>query len=345
LKTKFLVFADLHVDIMHDTVARMQIITRAAVDSGVDFLLHLGDIMYPDEDFLQKNAPDNLAGRGNATFLCDRDDEKRAIRAMLNATGLQTYGVLGNHDMDSCDKRAACLYWGMPGPYYAFVRGGVRFLALDANFIETEEGLVPYNNHNYKAYKRARTTFLPKEQLDWLEAEIMASPEPCVLLSHASLADDVLNVQNMRDVWAIIRRANADKRRVILALNGHNHVDGLTVRVGVPFVSINSVSNIWIGRDLATVRYSETITRTYPHIVGCAPYYHPLYTIMTIDDGGIGMTGAQSCFVGPTPAELGFNPAKSYHEPTPRIRARHLPLTAMEGDGRVEEADEEAQHA
>ena len=55
--TKFLVFSDLHVDIMPDAVARMQVILEAAKQNDVDFLLDLGDTMYPDVDFLQKASP------------------------------------------------------------------------------------------------------------------------------------------------------------------------------------------------------------------------------------------------------------------------------------------------
>lgn len=339
MKTKFLIFTDLHVDIMHDASARMEIILRAAKEHNVDFLLHLGDIMYPEEEFVRTHDPDGYQKRSESWFLCERDDEKRAIRQMIAASGLPMYGVLGNHDMDGCDKQTACCYWNMPAPHYSFSEGGVRFIALDSQFIRTEKGFEDFAYNNYKGRKADDLHRIPPRQLRWLEETILSSDEPCVLLSHASLADDLLNVRNMQEIWEIISRANGDKRRVIAAFNGHNHVDGLTIRRGVPFVSVNSASNIWIGMQYAAMRYSETISRLYPHIRGCAPYYDPLYAVVTIDDSGMMIEGTQSSFVGPSPQKLGFDPHASFHEPCACIRSRRLPLAFIEGDGKTDQFD------
>lgn len=335
MNTKFLVFTDLHVDIMHDGVARMEIITRAAREHHVDFILHLGDIMYPELDYIRQYGPDCLADRHEAWFLCDRDDEKTAIRALLAQTNKPVYGVLGNHDMDSCDKALACRYWNMPAPYYAFVQGGVRFIVLDTNTIKTDDGCIDYRCNNYKYYTGAQVSYMTDAQLQWLEHEIMASEEPCVLLSHASLADDLLSVNNKDEVLALIARCNRDKRRVILSLNGHSHIDGLTVRGGTPFININSASNIWIGKPYAAVRYSESIVKAYPFIDGCAPYFDPLYAVITLSDTAIDMDGVESCFVGKTPAECGFPPENAFFEPTACIRSRHIPLNVLPEEGRV----------
>ena len=335
MKTKFLIFTDLHVDIMHDAVARMEIILRAAKKHNVDFLLQLGDIMYPEGSFVREHAPEDLEKRSAGWFLCDRDDEKTAIRQMLGKCGIPLYGVLGNHDMDSCDKRVACLYWGMPGPHYSFVEGGVRFIALDSQYFKTEEGLVDFAYCNYGSVNHTSAVhYIPDDQLEWLEETVMASEEPCVLLSHAAIGDEFLHVRNNHQIWDIISRANQDKRRVIAALNGHNHVDGLSVRRGVPFVSINSASNIWIGSEYATTRYSETISRIYPSLRCTAPYFDPLYAVVTIDESGILIEGVESSFVGPSPQELGFRPDQSYHEPAPVVRSRKLPLTEIAEEGR-----------
>ena len=339
MKTKFLIFTDLHVDIMHDTPARMEIILNAAKAHGVDFLLHLGDIMYPEEAFVRECDADGYQQREESWFLCDRDDEKTAIRQMIAQSGLPLYGVLGNHDMDACTKPTACRYWNMPASFYTFVMGGVRFVALDSQYIRTENGYVDFSYNNYKHYKAPDLHLLPPDQLRWLEETLMASAEPCVLLSHASLADDLLCIRNKEAVWEIIARANADKRRVIAAFNGHNHVDGLTVRQGVPFISINSASNIWIGAPYQTIRYSQTLSRLYPHMQCCAPYFDPLYTVVTIDENGILMEGTQSSFVGPSPQELGFPESGSFHDPCACIRSRKLPLAFIEGDGKTDRFD------
>ena len=142
----FLVFADLHTDIMHDAVARMQIILEEAKNRHVDFIIHLGDIMYPDKEFLRIHEPDR---EQSGWFHNDRDDEKLEIRRMIAESALKVYGVLGNHDMDSCSKETACAYYGMPSPYYSFDRNGFRFIALDTNNIRDGETYLPFDHCNY----------------------------------------------------------------------------------------------------------------------------------------------------------------------------------------------------
>ncbi len=335
--TKFLVFTDLHVDIMHDGVARMQVILEEAKAKSVEFIIHLGDIMYPDTGFLASHGElENRTG----WFANDRDDEKLAILKMIEESGLRVYGVLGNHDMDSCTKATACAYWDMPAPYYVFERGGLRFIALDTNNILNGETLIDYDHCNYRNFRGGNAlTWLGKEQLSWLEEQIMTSSLPCVLLSHAALGDEMLNAHDGPEVWEIVRRCNADRRRVIFAMNGHNHIDGVCVRSGVPFMSVNSASNIWIGHKYDCVRYSETISKIYHHMTGCAPYMNTLYAVITVDGDAIRVRGVKSRFVGPSPYDLGFPRTASYHISRPCIRDRDLPLTAMPEEGLIDYED------
>ena len=331
MKTKFLVYSDLHVDIMHDAVARMQVILEEAKRQQVDFLIHLGDIMYPDTEFLRKY--DDREER-TGWFINDRDDEKFAIRQMIADSGLKLYGVLGNHDMDACNKRLACIYYDIPAPFYTFDRGGIRFIALDTNHCLENGEYISFDHCNY-AVKGSRD-WLGTPQLEWLKAEIMKSPYPCVLLSHAPLGDEKLNAADGPKVWDIVKDCNKDKRRVIFALNGHNHIDGVTVRAGVPFMSVNSASNIWIGHEFDCIRYSKQISETYPYMTGCAPYWDALFAIITIDDTGIHVKGRKSNFVGPTPYELGFPPERFYHIIRPEVRDRDLPIEAMDAEGIID---------
>lgn len=331
--TKFLVYADLHVDIMHDAVARMQVILEEAKKAQVRYIIHLGDIMYPDTGFLEQY---DSSSERTGWFANDRDDEKLAIRQMIAESGFKVYGVLGNHDMDACDKRLACLYNDMPSPNYTFDRDGLRFIALDTNFILDDGEYIPFDHCNYSRYKSRDTSWLGPEQLKWLREEINNSPYPCILLSHAPLGDEKLNAHDGPEVWKLIRECNADGRRVIFAMNGHNHIDGVCVRSGVPFMSVNSASNIWIGHKYDCVRYSKKISEIYSHMTGCAPYWDALFAIVTIDDAGIHVKGRQSTFVGPSPYELDFPPENFYHRIRPAVRDRDLPLTAMEAEGLID---------
>ena len=331
MKTRFLVYTDLHVDLMPDAVARMQVILAEAKRQQAEYLIHLGDIMYPDTAFLAECD----GGRApTGWFANDRDDEKTAIRKMIAESGLTQYAVLGNHDMDACDKAAACLYHGLPAPYYTFDRGGIRFIALDTNHYRENGEYRSYDHCDYRQFPSR--DWLGPEQLAWLKAQVLASPYPCVLLSHAPLGDEKLNSPDIHAVWQLVRECNADRRRIILALNGHNHIDGISVRAGVPFMSVNSASNVYIGPTFSCVRYSETISKMYPYLPETAPYWDALFAVITIDETGIHVQGRQSSFVGPSPYELGFPPEAFYHRIRPAIRDRDLPLTAMDAEGLID---------
>lgn len=323
----FIVFSDLHVDLMHDTVARMDVLLQEATRHQVDFIVHLGDYMYPDMDFLQKHAPESVDRLKTKAFYCERDDEKHAIHAMIKASGIPVYGVLGNHDMDSCSKATACRYFGMPGRYYCFDRGGVRFVALDTNFMRDGDEYIGYDHANYNyGHTPLKTDWVDPEQLGWLEETVMSSPFPCVLMSHAPIGDDLYCVSNADAVFAIIRRANQDRRRVVLAMNGHVHIDGICVREGVPFWDVNSMSNIWIGHKYDTVRYSRAIHAICPHLCATAPYWDALFARVTIRNNSIDIDGRESVFVGPSPQALGYPSSSSFHAPSARIADRSLPL-------------------
>jgi hypothetical protein len=337
VKVKFLVFTDLHVDIMPDAVARMQVIIAAAAEHGVDFMLQLGDMMYPDAEFLAEHAPDSLKIREDkAWFVCDRDDEKITIKKMIKNSGIPLFSVLGNHDMDSCSKETACAYFDLPSAHYFFDRGGIRFIVLDTNFIRLGNKYLDFDHCNYSAYKTKDTTWLNPLQFRFLNNVVMTSPYPCILLSHSSFSDELHQVHNRDEVYALIRQVNQDKRRIVLALNGHSHVDGVSVRESVPFVDINSASNIWIGHKYDCVRYSETISRIYPHIKGTAPYWDAVFAIIEIDDTSIRILGRNSNYVGPSPYELGFRREESYHVSTPGILSRILSMAPMTDNGHPE---------
>lgn len=328
---KFLVYTDLHVDIMPDAVARMQVILQAAKEEGVDFLLDLGDTMYPDAGFLQEHAPESLTLReGRAWFICDRDDEKIAIQKMLAACGKRVYHVLGNHDLDSCTKQTACRYFHMPAPYYAFDEGGIRFIALDTNFIRDNGSDMDFAHCNYRGYPSEQLTWLTEAQLAFIEKSVQEFSGPCVLLSHCSLGDTRQSIHNMPQLHALIRRLNSPERRIILALNGHTHLDGVCVREGVPMMNVNSASNVWLGHKYEAVRYSETISRLYPHLKGCAPYWDALFAVMEISPDGIAVTGRSSSYVGPGPYELGFPIQERYHDRSACVKARLFPMGPME---------------
>lgn len=324
MNVRFLVFSDLHVDIMHDGAARMEVIARAAREQQVDFVVQLGDAQYPESAFLSAHRPESLELlRRNKPWAMGRDDEKLAVRRLLHELPCPVFSAMGNHDLHVCDKPTVCRYWSMPHPYYSFVSGGVRFIVLDTNLAMSSEGLVDLGMGNNEWLPSDTQRYVDRAQLAWLRETLSASGEPCVLFSHASLVDEVGGIHNPEDVLSALREAGG---RVILALNGHSHIDGLTVRQGVPFVNINSASYHWVGADYACVHYSEQLCRMYPKLASTVPYYDPLYAVVEITDSEIRIQGTRSSFVGCSPQEAGLPADETQHPPTARISDRVIPI-------------------
>lgn len=328
MHSRFLIFTDLHVDMMHDTPIRAEVISRAVKEAKVDFVVQLGDLMYPDEAFLKEHSPHSLGIMKEVRpWAVGRDDERFSVLASLENTGVPVYHTLGNHDMHICDKETMVKFLNMPGRFYDFVWGGVRFVVLDTNFVMTDEGVLADISCGSGAGQPGdKLKFLTEEQLVWLEKTVMESREPCVLFSHASLADPLSGIRNRQEFFALIDRVNRDQKRILAAFNGHSHIDGMRMYGGTAFININSASYHWMGGDYECIRYSEKMSACYPRIKRTAPYHAPLYAIVDVEDEKIRIKGTKSLFVGKTPQELGLPREENDFDPCAMIRSRTIKL-------------------
>jgi 3',5'-cyclic AMP phosphodiesterase CpdA len=118
-----------------DGLERVSAFVAAMAKARVDFILQLGDFVWP--------APAN----------------RRFLEAW-NAFDGPRYHVLGNHDMDEGYTREQTVaFCEMPAMHYAFTAGPIRGLVLDGN----EPG------GKAAGYRR----FMGSEQLAWLERELV----------------------------------------------------------------------------------------------------------------------------------------------------------------------------
>ncbi|MGN0853713.1 MAG: metallophosphoesterase [Kiritimatiellia bacterium] len=128
------------------------------------------------------------------------------------------YHVLGNHDHDNLAKDeflAHVANAGQPAAkaWYSFTRGGIRFIVLDACY--RPDG-TPYCRGNF-SWKEA---FIPREQVDFLRAELASAPGPCVPIVHQQLdAEDETCIRNAAEIRAILERSG----KVSCVLQGHFH--------------------------------------------------------------------------------------------------------------------------
>lgn len=192
-----------------------------------------------DRPDLVVNLGDDIEDEG---LEADRARYQRCVSVLREARA-EIVHVAGNHDvvnLSPADLRAA---WGplealtgAPVPeerlYYAFERGGLRFIVL-----HTRE-------------RKDHDVSVGPEQLAWLEGQLSAHAGPSIVLMHHSAADQDLRgnrwfegsphiclVRERRAIRALFARHGG----VRAVFNGHLHWNHLDVIDGIPYVTLQSL--------------------------------------------------------------------------------------------------------
>ena len=281
--------ADLHHDVMHDGLARTAAFVKAMAARRPDAIMQLGDFAYP-----------------NAS-------NKKVIN-LFNGAHKRSLHVIGNHDTDSGHTKKQCLdIWGMPRRYYARNIDGLWLLGLEGN----ERGS-PTHKGGYPSY-------VGKEQTKWLKEQLASLEGPVIVVSHQPLAG-AWAVDNSKEIQGILGEAS-DK--VLLAINGHSHIDDVLRYKKVTYMHVNSASYQWVGGNHLHDSYSKDIHAKHPFIAYTCPYRHSLFATLTVDPKSltIHVEGRKSEWVGPSPAELGADQDPTLtdgEQITARIRDRQV---------------------
>ena len=281
--------ADFHRDAIHDSDLRLQTFLEEMNRVEVHAKIQLGDFAIPKP--------------ANNSFI-----------AAFNQGNIPAYHVLGNHDMDEgYSKEQAIQSFGMPAAYYAQVIQGVRILVLDGN----DPGS-PTTKGGYASY-------IGKVQQDWLNQQLEESKEPVIVISHQPIAgiytiDNAVEIQNLLSVHS---------SKIILAINGHAHVDQLIKVGGVSYLHINSASYYWVGEKHRHLSLDANTHVAYPLLAFTCPYADVLFGILTLDRRAKKLTlkGRKSSWIGPSPLELGYailSPAEQEMYLNPQISNREL---------------------
>jgi len=273
IKNKRLVFgiiSDLHhLQFGQDEEKRLKGFMDAVLVHSPDFILQNGDFCRP---------------RGSD-----------GIMREWNRYSGPKYHVLGNHDMDVCDKMTIMQFWGMKERYYSFDQGGFHFIVMDRNFMRNTDGsLADYNNSNWGPVAAPGRSFTDQAQLDWLKKDLAEAQYPSIVFMHQPvfLSQFFQEIGNADDILSIFDEANYNARRarkssqVAAVFMGHDHDDRYGERNGVHYFILNSATYVYTN-DHAWF------------------FKDPLYAFVTLDTAGTMLVeGRNSSYRSPTPDSI-----------------------------------------
>ena len=240
--------------------------------------------------------------------------KNRSLIEQFNNAHSRPLHVLGNHDRDDGYSLQQVLdVWGMEAPYYSVDVDGLHLIVLNGNELPED------HPGGYPAH-------IGQEQIEWLRDELTTSEGPVVIFCHQPLAG-AWSIENAVQLQQVLDSASD---RVLLALNGHSHIDDL-VRAGeIGYLHVNSASYVWVGKAYRHASYPPEVLAAHPRLVGTCPYRDALFTTLTFDPatGVIWVEGCESQWVGKSPAELGRDKHPDLidgEQIVPLIRARRIP--------------------
>jgi calcineurin-like phosphoesterase family protein len=239
---------------------------------------------------MKENRVDALFQLGD--FAIPKAENHQVIEA-FNRAHPKAYHVLGNHDMDGGFSREEVVKaYGMPGKYYSTEVNGIQILVLDGN------------DTGSPAYTSGYPSYIGSEQQAWLREKLTKADQPVLIVSHQPIAG-IYTIDNAKEIQALLSEFS---EKILLAINGHAHVDQLVNVDGVNYLHLNSASYYWVGEKHSHLSMDATTHAAFPDLSRTCPYAEVLFGILTLDrkKGSLTLTGRKSSWIGPSPLELGY---------------------------------------
>ena len=255
-------------------------------------------------------SPDAIVQLGD---FAQAKKENRPLVAQFRKAHPLALHVIGNHDTDGgLTSDQVIEEWQMKGRFYRQDVGGLRLIVLDGN------DRPPGHRSGYPSH-------IGPQQIEWLKRELAGHEGPILVLCHQPLAGPSC-IDNAKELQGILDRA-AD--RVVLAINGHTHIDDLVRAGGIHHLHVNSASYKWVGSQHRNTSYPAEIHAAHPWIGHTCPYRDALITTLTFEpkSGEVLLTGRKSEWVGKSPKQVGVATRPGLidgKQVVPEIRARKI---------------------
>ena len=220
---KFAMFSDLHYDVMPDGDRRINDFLTYAKNAKVEFIIELGDLCHPL-------------------------NENNHVLDKLRSSEVPCYFTVGNHNTDNFTIEDVVKFLNLEKSYYSFIKGNIKFIVLDANFINEKNNSIPYHKRNYSKSSH-EYPYIPREEIEWLKEELEEDDKYYIIISHQSLSNDFQKrgISNRKEIREILEKRNLKEKKILFCINGHDHGGGCEVINDIYYYTLNSMSYIWHG--------------------------------------------------------------------------------------------------
>lgn len=260
---------DLHQDIMHDADIRLEAFLNKMAQVNPHAIVQMGDFAVPKE-------------------------ENRTITERFNNAHENALHVIGNHDTDGGFTTKECMeFWGMTSDYYSKNIGGYQLIVLNGN------------DKGSPTHKGGYASYISPQQMEWLQHELEKATKPILIISHQPLAGTIA-VDNAKEVQGLL---TSYYEKIIVALNGHSHINDHLFVNKVNYIHLNSASYYWVGAKYSHQSYSAEIHKNHPYIEKTCPYKESIFAWLEInpEKKSLELHGRQSEWKGKSPSELNFD--------------------------------------
>jgi len=204
-------------------------VQRVNTDIQPDFVVQLGDLI---EDV---NLSDDLV------------NFQRGIEA-FKSLNQPVHHLIGNHDNRNLSDEKLCELLELDHLYYSFDAGDYHFVMLHS-----------------KAPVRGGYSFIPDEELIWLQDDLDQTGKATLIFVHHSLADQDLMgnpwfeglpeqclVKNRQEVRAILETSG----KVLAVINGHLHWNRVDIHSRIPYITVQSLIENFNNDDIPAGAYA-----------------------------------------------------------------------------------------
>ena len=302
---RFGVFTDLHYDSVPDAAGRVRGLLTSFEKNNVDFVIDLGDSIFakPENEEIVK---------------CFKD--------------LPCYFSIGNHNIDFCSNETALNFLGMDKGNYSVIRGNVKFIFLDANYVKTSNGYL----HEDEAGEVSGICrpYVPPEQIIWLQDEMASDDLFYIICTHQSLANELLignhsrGIINREEIRAVLEKRNSREKKVLFCVNGHDHGGAIKLINGIHYYALNSASYVWQPNEV--YKYSKELHVRFPHLKNCIVYEEALHIIVDIDaEMNVKISGMEGQYQKVTPEDAGIGYVWNNVSIKPRTSSLYIPFSSV----------------